>query len=396
MHERSFWWYFRLQAVSTFFNNIHTLALPLWYYEITGSRFESALVFAISGLVSIVALPFVGTLIDRHSNRHLLVSLELLRTTVIGALAYVSAEPSFTVVTIVACLSAVCSTIFAALQQAIIKRNVNPADAAQAQSLLSAIQGASLVIAPSVGAMLIGAFGYQLVFALNATSFLFGVASAVFVAPSQGNAATRQSFWADTKVGVGLAIENPRLRPLIILSVVNAVATGALGILYIQHFSNAGFDMQAIALFMAAQGVGVVLGSRYFAKSGFAKSVSPLVFGLLSGASLFGVSRLASFHQAAVMVVLVVAGITAVLLGISLRTCIQQASMAENIGRISSLVALSSVIASFASLTFVTATSALLRPAEQLLFLGLFQVIASATLSLYQRGPLAPHPSADK
>lgn len=385
VRELNFWWYFRLQAVSTFFNNIHTLALPLWYYEITGSRFESALIFAISGLISIVTLPFIGAVIDRHSNRNLLVALELVRAAAIGILAYSSASPSFLMVTIVASTSSVCSTIFAALQQAIMKRNVTAENSARAQSLLSSIQGASLVIAPSVGALLIGAFGYQLVFTLNAGSFLFGIASALFIASNQVSAASRQSFWVDTKSGIKLIIENAKLQPLLILSVTNAAATGALGILYIQHFTNAGFDIQAIALFMASQGIGVFVGSRYFTNSTLAKSINPAFFSLLSGASLVGVSQLASFHQAAVMAVLIIAGITAVLLGISLRTLVQLYSKAENIGRITSLISLGSVIGSFASLAFVTTTSVYLQPSVQLLFLGFLQVSVSLALLYFRR-----------
>ena len=385
MRERNFWWYFRLQAVSTFFNNIHTLALPLWYYEITGSRFESALIFAISGLISIVTLPFIGAVIDRHSNRNLLVVLELVRAGAIGILAYSSASPSLLMVTIVASTSSVCSTIFAALQQAIIKRNVTAENSARAQSLLSSIQGASLVIAPSVGALLIAAFGYQLVFTLNAGSFLFSIASARFIASNQVSAASRQSFWVDTKSGIKLIIENAKLQPLLILSVTNAAATGALGILYIQHFTNAGFDIQAIALFMASQGIGVFVGSRYFTNSTLAKSINPAFFSLLSGASLVGVSQLASFHQVAVMVVLIIAGITAVLLGISLRTLVQNYSKVENIGRITSLISLGSVIGSFASLAFVTTTSVYLQPSVQLLFLGFLQVSVSLALLYFKR-----------
>ena len=385
MRERNFWWYFRLQAVSTFFNNIHTLALPLWYYEITGSRFESALIFAISGLISIVTLPFIGAVIDRHSNRNLLVALELVRAAAIGTLAYSSASPSFLMVTIVASTSSVCSTIFAALQQAIIKRNVTAENSARAQSLLSSIQGVSLVIAPSVGALLIGAFGYQLVFTLNAGSFLFGIASALFIASNQVSAAFRQSFWVDTKSGIKLFIENSKLQPLLILSVTNAAATGALGILYIQHFTFAGFNIQAIALFMASQGIGVFVGSRYFTNSTLAKSINPAIFSLLSGASLVGVSQLASFHQAAVMAVLIIAGITAVLLGISLRTLVQEYSKVENIGRITSLISLGSVIGSFASLAFVTTTSVYLQPSVQLHFLGFLQVSISLALLYFKR-----------
>lgn len=388
VRERNFWWYFRLQAVSTFFNNIHTLALPLWYYEITGSRFESALIFAISGLISIVTLPFIGAVIDRHSNRNLLVVLELVRAGAIGILAYSSASPSILMVTIVASTSSVCSTIFAALQQAIIKRNVTAENSARAQSLLSSIQGASLVIAPSVGALLIGAFGYQLVFMLNAGSFLFGIASSLFVASNQVSLISRQSFWTDTKSGIKLIIENAKLQPLLILSVTNAAATGALGILYIQHFTNAGFDIQAIAMFMASQGIGVFVGSRFFTNSTLAKVINPAFFSLLSGASLVGVSQLASFNQAAVMAVLVIAGITAVLLGISIRTLIQEYSEVENIGRISSLFSLGLVIGSFASLAFVTVTSVYFSSAIQIALLGLLQISASLILIFLQRGYL--------
>lgn len=380
MLERNFWWYFRLQAVSTFFNNIHTLALPLWYFEITGSRFESALIFTISGLISIIILPFVGTVIDRNSNRSLLIALEFLRAVAIGILAYSSAAPSFLTVTIVASTSSVCSTIFSALQQAIIKRNVTVENVARAQSLLSSIQGVSLVIAPSVGALLVGAFGYKLVFTLNAASFLFGMASSLFIASNKVTFTTRHSFWTDTKEGINLAIDNSKLQPLIILSITNATATGALGILYIQLFTTAGFDMKTIALFMASQGIGVFLGSQYFTKSAIAKVINPVFFGLLSGLSLIGVSLLVSLHQIAVMSILVIAGITAVLLGISLRISIQKYSNVENIGRITSVISLSSLIGSFISLTFVTATSIHLKPPIQLILLGMLQICISMFL----------------
>ncbi len=396
MHERRFWWYFRLQAVSTFFNNIHALALPLWYFETTGSRFESALVFAISGLVSMAVLPFVGTLIDRWSNRRLLLGLECTRTLAIAALAVVSREPTFWSVTTIACLSSICATLFAALQQAIIKRNVTADQAPRAQSLLSAIQGCALIVAPSAGALMVSHFGYSVVFALNSVSFLFGIASAWAVAPGHpGDVAptTRSGFWTETRVGLAVVVGSDQLRPLVALSMVNAVATGSLGVLYVQLFAQVGYSMQWIALLMAAQGVGIVLGSRQFAKNRLVQVLRPGVLGIVSGASLLVVAALTAAPIVVAMGALVIAGSTAVLLGISLRTAVQQSAPAASIGRVSALLSFATVGATFSSIAFLTSSTAWLSSPQQLLAFGLFQLIASALIHAWPRRAVpAPDP----
>lgn len=373
----SFWWYFRLQAVSTFFNNIHTLALPLWFFQVTGSRLESAMVFVISGFFSLVSLPFVGVILDRFSNRKLLIGVDLLRGLVIAILAFYSTAPSFVAITIIACVSSVCSTVFSSLQQAIIKRNAPPGESVRAQATLSAVQGAALIIAPSVGAIIVAAYGYRVVFLLNAASFLIGMLS--FKAVKESITRTvPMSFVRDTREGLMAVAKNSTLKAMLFLGFVNAFASGSLGILYVQHFSQASFSMQDIALLMAGQGVGIVLGSNYFAKAPYFRQINAWVVGMVVGICLMTISIFGTVNLYATMLVLAVTGLFSVVFGIALRTTIQEHTQEQFIGRVSALMSLVSVVGSFLSISALTASSTTVSTQVQLLVFGLAQLTCCA------------------
>ncbi len=375
-----------VQIVSTIFNNIHTLLLPVWYYELTGSKLASGTVFVVESIFALVALPFVGVIVDRFSHRLLILITEACRGIAVLSLLLVDQASPIVVVLAVAAVSSVGSTMFFALQQGVIRVNVPREQMPKAQALLSAVQGLALIGGPPAGAWLASVIGYKPVFALNAVSFVFSAASVVFIADAPLRK-TPFKFLSDIREALDAARASRELWLLYVLQLSVYFAVGSLGLLFIFFFTERGFSLQAIALMMGAMGVGILAGSTFPGRI----SPSSLSVGALvaagSGGLLFLLGSLPSLTPAIAIPVMIAFGTTSVSLGIFARTSIQKHAHAEMVGRMSALLRLCMLVGASLSVWTVVASGQFLSPALQLELLGAtLLVVALLIVAAAKRG----------
>ena len=358
-----------VQIISTVFNNIHTLLLPFWYYELTGSKLASGTVFVVESIFALMALPFVGVIVDRFSHRMLILITEVSRAIAVLSLLLVDqASPIFVVLT-VAAVSSVGSTMFFALQQGVIKVNVPREHMPKAQSLLSAVQGIALIGGPLFGAWLASLLGYKPVFALNAASFVFSAASVVFIA----DAAPRQTsfkFLSDIREALNAARATRELWLLYVLQLFVYFSVGSLGLLFIFFFKDRGFSLQSIALMMGAMGVGILTGSTFSGRTSPKGLAGGALVAAGSGGLLILLGSIPSISPPMAVPVMMAFGITSVSLGIFARTSIQKHSTVEMIGRMTALLRLCMLVGASLSVWAVVASGHFLSPTVQLEILG--------------------------
>jgi MFS family permease len=382
--DRAFRRYAAIQSISILFNNMHVLLLPYWYYELTGSKLHSTAIFAVEGIFALVAVPFVGVLVDNLSHRKLTVIAEAARGASVACLLAVSGATPVVVILILAAINSVASSVFFPLQQAVMKNNVGHEGVLEAQSLFSAVQGATLILGPASGAWLAGVVGYKAVFALNAASFLLSAASHVYIRDPQPRGG-RVSFHRDIRDAASYLSNRPALRMVYFVQFATYVAVGSLGILFIYFFRLRSIGLNGISMMMAAQGAGVLLGSRLAARSPLrADKHAPWTSGGM-GLVLCVLAAVPSLGRPLIGLLIFVFGFLFVNLGVATRALVQESAEVHMIGRLSSLLRLTMLGGSMLSTLAVVLLSERVEADVQLLLLGLLLALASLAILVGRR-----------
>ncbi len=124
---------------------------------------------------AIIAVPIVQYIIDRYDKRRLLLISDLVRSVSFFVTAFVNEVPLYFVCGF---LSAAFTQLFEPSRQALEPQYVPEGEITQANGLRQSMMSLVMILGPSLGAFLVGVFGFQTAFLVNAVSFLF---SAVMV-----------------------------------------------------------------------------------------------------------------------------------------------------------------------------------------------------------------------
>lgn len=93
---------------------LYSVAIGFWVYEMTGSNTLMGVMSSISMFMSMIVMPFSGTIIDKCNRKAVIVGMDVLRgiiMLVVGALALVG-KLSVGVVLLAAFLASGCSVFF--------------------------------------------------------------------------------------------------------------------------------------------------------------------------------------------------------------------------------------------------------------------------------------------
>jgi MFS family permease len=200
------------------------------------------------------------------------------------------------------------------------------------------IESISLLLAPALAGILLGAAGAGVVFAVMAA---VAVVAALLVAPIRGPVATGSggSVLADTLVGLRVVAREPGPRALIWLLGLQAMAIGALDVLYVVlAVAVLGHEGATAGYLNAAFGAGGVLGvMATVALVGRKRLALPVAAGLLLWAgALAGVGAVSS--TAGAFVLLAAAGAGRTVLDVAGRTLLQRLAPPEALGRVFGLL----------------------------------------------------------
>ena len=200
------------------------------------------------------------------------------------------------------------------------------------------IESASLLVAPALAGLLLGLWSVGVVFAVMA---VVALVAALLVAPIRGPVATGGggSVIDDTVAGVRTVAHEPGLRALIWLLGLQAMAIGALDVLYVVlAVAVLGHEGETAGYLNAAFGAGGVLGVvATVALVGRSRLALPLAGGLvLWAAALAGIGFVSSTIGA--LVLLAAAGAGRTVLDVAGRTLLQRLAQPEALGRVFGLL----------------------------------------------------------
>lgn len=200
------------------------------------------------------------------------------------------------------------------------------------------IESISLLAAPALAGVLLGVSGAGVVFAVMAAA---GLLAALLVAPIRGPLATGSegSVLADTAAGLRVVAREPGPRALIWLLGLQAMAIGALDVLYVVlAVAVLGHGGEWAGYLNAAFGAGGVLGVlATVALVGRRRMALPVAVGLVVWAAALGAIGATSSTIGA-LVLLAAAGAGRTVLDVAGRTLLQRLAPPDALGRVFGLL----------------------------------------------------------
>ncbi|HUV49256.1 MAG TPA: MFS transporter [Actinomycetes bacterium] len=214
-------------------NGVSMVALPWLVLDLTGRADAAGLVALISGLPTLLASLFSGTLVDTLGRRRTSVFSDLMSAVSVAAIPIVALTTglTFTWVLVLAVLGAVFDPAGVTARESMLT-GVSQATGMRLErvnGIHEAVWGLAFLVGPAVGAGLIATIGVESAFWAMAVAF---VASAVLLAfvhvPGAGRPHydNRPYFWAGTMDGLRLVFSDAPLRTVVLLS------TGVVGLAY--------------------------------------------------------------------------------------------------------------------------------------------------------------------
>lgn len=214
-------------------NGVSMVALPWLVLDITGRADAAGLVALVSGLPTLLASLFSGTLVDTLGRRRTSVFSDLMSAVSVAAIPIVALTTglTFTWVLVLAMLGAVFDPAGVTARESMLT-GVSQATGMRLErvnGIHEAVWGLAFLVGPAVGAGLIATIGVESAFWAMAVAF---IASAVLLAfvhvPGAGRPRydDRPYFWAGTLDGLRLVFGDAPLRTVVLLS------TGVVGLAY--------------------------------------------------------------------------------------------------------------------------------------------------------------------
>lgn len=292
--------YYAGQAVSMIGSWVQSLALMWLAYRLSGSTWFTGLVGFLNSVPYLVLSPFAGVLGDRLDRRHILMTVLALLFLQSTALAILSGFGVLTMAQLaaLALFAGVANSFETPTRQSFFVQLLdNREDLPNAIALNSVLMNGARLVGPSIGGLVIAAWGETACFAINAATYLVVLAAlrhARAVRPAPVRAPSHPL--ADLADGWRYAMGFVPIRRMLLLLATLSVTVGAYSTLMpaiaVKTF---GEGARLVGLFIGAVGLGAVIAAvglaRRHSVRGLAKWIgfSSIAAGL--GAAGFCFSR---------------------------------------------------------------------------------------------------------
>jgi MFS family permease len=361
-------WNFRLlwagQATSLLGDQFHMIALPWLVLLITGDAAALGLVLALMGVPRVVFMLVGGAVSDRFSQRTIMLISDILRLGLTSTLAIMvfTGNIQMWMLYVLALAFGVVSGFFMPAAQSIVPRIVGKDDLMIGNAIVQSSSLLSVLVGPLVAGGLIAWFagsqvaiassspimtGVGIAFAVDALTFVVSVITLwmMRIEAPQAPPENKGIFISITE-GITYTAKSRRLVALLgLAAVINFLFAGpvVVGIPVIAS-TRLPEGAAAFGILMAASAIGSLVG---MAVSGLAK-VPPRHLGLVVAAAIgfFGLGLAAIGFIGSVWVgvaILLAIGTVNGYIGIVLITLLQKSTPPEMMGRLMSLVTISSV-----------------------------------------------------
>ena len=256
------------QTISLIGDGAFYVALGWKATALTGSASSLGLVLMASGIAMLATLMIGGALADRYSRRLLMITSDVARFGVIGALAYVDATGnlSFAVLIVLAVGFGAADGFFYPAVGGIVPLVVDERALPSANSLMSLSRQLGFLVGPALAGLVYSKGGSAVVFGFDAFSFLVSAGLIALARPRAYEPEPREGTFREIAAGIRYVAGIPWLWISIVLAafilmIAMAPYQTVLPKLVEDHF---GRGVGAYGTLWAIQGGGMALGTLLF------------------------------------------------------------------------------------------------------------------------------------
>jgi MFS family permease len=282
------------RTVSLVGDGAFLIALGWRTTTLTGSATSLAIVLMAHSAALLTTVLIGGALADRYSRRLLMISSDLARVVIMGALALLDASDhlSFGLLLALAVGFGLADGFFYPAAGGIVPLVVESHELASANTLIGVSRQASFVIGPALAGSIYGVAGSAAVFGLNAGTFLVSAALLLPARPRSFEREPSEGTWTSIAEGMRYVVGVPWLWVgIAVTSVVLMVAMAPFQALA-PTFVSEQFDkgVGAYGLLFAFEAVGMTIGTIAFGQINPRRHRIWLTFGFLALNDVFAVA----------------------------------------------------------------------------------------------------------
>lgn len=340
------------QAVSLIGSRLVQFALVWWLTETTGSATVLATATLVAILPGVILGPFAGALVDRWSRRKVMIVADAFIALVTAWLAYLAWSGSLDVwhVYVAMFARAMGGAFHWPAMQASTSLMVPKEHLSRVAGLNHTMQGALTIVAPPLGAVLLGLLPLQGIMGIDLLTAAVAITPLLFIAIPQpqrapvpeGEAAPRPSVLADMREGLRYIAGWPGLLAILALAmIINFVVNPAFSLMPLLVTDHFGGGPLQLASLQSVWGIGMVVGGLVLGVwGGFKKRIYTSLGGLVIGGIGIMVVGLAPANGIEVaLAALLVAGFVNPMINGPLFAILQAQVAPEMQGRVFTLVA---------------------------------------------------------
>ncbi|MCM6773930.1 MFS transporter [Nocardia sp. CDC159] len=250
---------FTAQVSALFGTGLTTVALGLLAYELAGAEAAAVLgtALTIKMVVYVTIAPIVAAYADRFPRRTLLVALDVVRAAVVLALPFI--DQIWQIYVLIAVLQTA-SAAFTPTYQAIIP-DILPDEREYTRALSAAQLAATMetLLSPVLAAAALTVVGFHWLFVGTAIGFAFSAVLVITTRIPDATTAPTASPRKRITVGMRIFVATPRLRGLLGLNLVVAVAGSVIMVNTVNYVRDVlGGGQSEVAILLAANGFGTM------------------------------------------------------------------------------------------------------------------------------------------
>jgi MFS family permease len=263
--------YYTGQAVSMIGSWVQSLALMWLAYRLSGSTWFTGLVGFLNSAPYLFLSPFAGVLGDRLDRRRILVTVLALLFVQSTALAVLSGLGALTMAQLaaLALFAGVANSFETPTRQSFFVQLLDDRDdLPNAIALNSVLMNGARLVGPSIGGLVIAAWGETACFAINAASYLFVIAAlgrtrTVRAVPARAPTHPLADLADGWRYAMGFL---PIRRMLLLLATVSMTVGPYASLMPAIAVKTFGEGAQLVGLFIGAVGLGAVIAAVSLAR----------------------------------------------------------------------------------------------------------------------------------
>lgn len=205
-------------AVSALGDILYSVAIGYWVYEKTGSSALMGIMSSISMFMTMLVIPFSGSIIDKCSRKLIIVGMDAFRGVIMLALGILAFADSLSVPVVLAAafLASACSVFFSPAVSTLMLDIIPHDDMVRGQSVFSGVNSFINLVGKAVSGALVALLGVPLIVLLNGVSYLISAFTELFITvpktAHQGEKITLRGIFSDFGVAVREIFRNRYLK----------------------------------------------------------------------------------------------------------------------------------------------------------------------------------------